>query len=270
MTGTIILIILLVLGLGILGWIFIKKLPQLRMVDPSTARESRSRQLKYEIMRQRVERAGGKQVNKVQKHVLQPIGKGFQDFVRRIAGKLTAVERAYQERRKQSGDTKMDREELQRLVEEGKKLMEEESWERAEKKFIEVISNDSKYVDAYEYLGRLYQYRRDYKLAKQTFQFLQKLSPDDASVIASLGEVEERLGNNARALKYFKEAVELSPKNPKYLDFLISMAIQEGEVSEAQGALDQLGKVNPNNKKIEVFERELKALKKAIKEGKKK
>lgn len=257
MIGTIILIILLVLGLGILGWIFIRKLPQIRMVDPSTSRESRSRALKYEIMRQRVERGTGKQMEKVQKSVIDPIGKGMQGFVRSIAGRLTAVERSYQERRKQSGDSNVSKEQLDKLVEDGKALMEEELWDRAEKKFIEVISNDPKHVDAYEYLGRLYQYKKDYKLAKQTFMFLKKLVPEDASVIASLGEVERKLGNGPRALKYFQQAVKLSPKNPKYLDFLATAAIEEKDASEAQSAVDALKTVNPENKKIEEFEKQI-------------
>lgn len=264
MIGTVILIILLVLGLGTLGWIFLRKLPQIRMVDPSTSRESRSRALKYEIMRQRVERGTGKQMEKVHKGVIEPIGKGMQGLVRSIAGKLTAVERSYQERRKQSGESNVTKDQLDKLVEEGKKLMDEELWDRAEKKFIEVISNDPKHVDAYEYLGRLYQYRKDYKLAKQTFLFLKKLVPRDASVIASLGEVERKLENGPRALKYFQQAVKLSPKNPKYLDFLATAAIEEKDVAEARSAVDALKQVNPENKKIEEFERQATELQKSL------
>lgn len=258
MIGTIILIVLLVIGVGILGWIFFKTLPQLRMLDPSTSRDTKSRALKYEIMRQRVERAGGKHIEKVHKNVIHPIGKGFQDAVRTFAGKLTAVERKYQERRKQTGESTLTKEQLAQFVEEGKRLMDEEMWDRAEKKFIEVISNDPKHVDAYEYLGRLYQYKKDFKLAKQTFQFLNKLSPENASVIASLGEVEEKLNNPEKAHKYFAQAVELSPKNPKYLDFFIESAIDLGHRDEAWEGLEKLRGANPENQKIDEFAAQIK------------
>ena len=264
MTLTIILVVIVVFGLGILGWIFFKKLPKVRMVNPSTVKESRSRALKYEIMRQRVERSTGKQMQKVHKSVFQPIGTKFQNAVRGIAGKLTAVERSYQERRHKTNETKADDIYLSKLVSEGKKLMDKELWDRAEKQFIEVISNDPKHKDSYEHLGRLYFLKKDYKSAKQTFVFLKKLAPLDASVVASLGEVEQRLGGGARAFKYFQQAVELSPKNPKYLDFLITAAIEKKDLAVSKETLEVLKEVNPDNKKIETFEGQVRDLKKQL------
>ena len=254
---TVLLIILLLLSLAILGWLLWKKWPQLLIVDPASSKESRSKQLKYELMRQRVERASGKQVEALNKGVFQPIGKGVQNLFRRVAGKLTAVERSYQERQKKEVGSKMDPETMKRLMSEGKKFMDEESWDEAEKRFIEVISNDAKNVEAYEKLGRLYLYKKDYELAGQTFQFLTKLSPEDPSVIAALGEVEVRLGNDKKAYTQFKKAHKLSPNNPKYLDFFIESAIAVREKLEAYDALEQLKKVNPQNKKIESFTKQI-------------
>ncbi len=268
MTAIIIVIIILVLGLGLLLWIFFKKLPQLRMLDPDSLKDAKAKKLKYDIMRQRVERASSKQLEGFQKYVLQPIGKGLQGVVRRVAGKLTAVERSYQEKRLKSGEVTMDKAELDAMVDEGKKLLKEEEYDRAEKRFIEVISHDAKNVRAYEYLGRLYQYKKDLALAKQTFQFLQKLSPDDASVIASLGEVEEASGNMDKALKHYQKAVDLSPKNPKYLDFLIDSLLEKQDIVDAQEKIAQLREANPENKKIEEFEERLSELKKMLVKGK--
>ena len=258
MLGNIILIILVLLGVVILAWICFRKLPQLRMLDPSTAKGAQSRQLKYQIMRQRVERASGKQADLVHSKFVSPIGKGMQSIVRGLAGKLTAVERSYQERQRMVTDKEVDKDALSKIVEDGKRLMDEELWDRAEKRFIEVISSDPKNVEAYECLGRLYECKKDYKLAKQTFQFLKKLAPNDASVIASLGEVEKKLGNGIRALKYFQQAVKISPRNPKYLDFMITSAIEEEDFDQADDGLKVLKEVNPNNKKIDEFKRQIK------------
>ena len=133
----------------------------------------------------------------------------------------------------------------------------EEEFDKAEKKYIEVISYDPKFVPAYEYLGRLYLRRKDYDLARETFSFLVKLSPKDASVTASLGEVEDALGNLELAFEYYKKASSLSPKNPKYLDFFIESAIETGNKYEANLALDRLREVNPDNNKIDDFEEQI-------------
>lgn len=262
MVWTIVLGIVFLGALASLIWLIWKKWHQLKIVDPDTSPLSQSRRLKYEIMRKRVERAGEKHFKKVQSGVFKPVGQGVQNTFRKIAGKLTAVERRYQEKKRETNG--YDQTTLATLLEEGKRLMDQEAWERAEKKFIEVISHDAKNVEAYEYLGRLYQHKKDYDLARKTFLFLKKLSPDDPSVITSLGEISMERGEKKRAFNYFKKAATLSPKNPKYLDFLIRSAIDQKDLHEAQGALDRLTEVNPDNKKIAAYELEIKELRQSL------
>ncbi len=252
------LISLLILGLLTLIWLFWKKIPQLRILDPESLPEERTKRLKHDLIRQRVTRAGSKPLGSINKQVVKPLGTGLQNFFRRVAGKLTAVERRYQEKQKQTSTGKYKKEALHDLVEEGKKLMDEELWDRAEKKFIDVIGVDSKNIESYESLGRLYLAKKDYQSAKETFEFLAKLSKGDPSVIASVGEVAEKLGEDEVAFRNFKKAVELSPKNPKYLDFLITAAIKVKDWHEAQSAIDRLKEVNPDNNKIAAFEAEIK------------
>lgn len=259
---TIILTVVIVAGLALIGFVVWRKLPQVRMIDPSTDKESVSRQKKYDIMKGRLERAGGKQFDSLNKSVLKPLGTGFQNFVRRVAGKLTAVERKYQAKQKEIRPSSYTHKELDALVEEANALVDNDEFDKAEKKYIEIISYDAKFVPAYEYLGRLYLRRKDFDLAKETFAFLAKLSPKDASVITSLGEVEEALGNTEAAFEFYKKASALSPKNPKYLDFLIESAIETGNKYEANQALDRLREVNPDNQKIDEFEDQIKNISK--------
>ena len=259
------LIVIIVLAVLVLLWVIWKKLPQLKILDPQSLADDKTKGLKHEIIRKRVERSGSKHLETVKKQVLNPAGSAVQNFVRRVAGKLTAVERRYQEKQRQTGEVVLDKVAIQELIDEGEKLMEEEAWDRAEKKLIEVIGVDAKNVEAYELLGRLYLYKKDLPLAKETFEFLAKLSKDDPSVIAIIGEVETMLGEHAKAFKHFQQAVELSPKNPKYLDFLISSAIENKDVHEATSTLDRLREVNPENKKIELFEKRIAAVREATK-----
>ncbi|MFH1631756.1 MAG: tetratricopeptide repeat protein [bacterium] len=252
------LIILIIVGAGALIWLFVKKLPQLRIIDPSSLPESQAKRLKYDLMRQRIERAGARQAKRAQGLVIGPVGKGMQNITRRLIGKLTAVERKYQEKNKLTNGEKIDKNTLAQMIEDARALAGKEEWARAEKALIEVISSDPKNTEAYEELGRLYLIRKNLELAQETFEFLRKLAPDDASVITSLGEVAVRQGKYEEAFGYFAEAIELSPKNPKYLDFYIDSAIEVGKTHEAQAALDQLAGVNPENKKIPIFEERIK------------
>ena len=260
MFTTILLLILFVAGLAVMGWMIWRKLPQLRMIDPSAHQQTQTKKLKNDLMRQRMERVGGKQMDQLKKGVLEPVATIAQRIVRRVAGRLTAVERRYQEKKKETVPTIVTKEELTAMIEEAVTLVDAEEYDRAEKKLIEVISHDAKSVSAYEELGRLYLRKKDHASAKETFTFLLKLSPNDASVTTSLGEVEEALGNDKAAFIYYKEAVRLSPKNPKYLDFLIESALANKDVLEANLALDMLRKTNPKNKKISVFEERIEEL----------
>lgn len=254
------LVILLVCGLGAIGWLFFNKWDQLKLLDTESLPDLQSKKLKYEILRQRIERTGTQYAKKAQQDILKPVGTFAQDFIRRMAGKLTAAERSYQKKKQASGVEGKDPETIKKLMREAEKFIDDELYDRAEKTLIEIVSADPRNVEAYELLGRLYLTKKDFELAKETFVFIKKLSPDDSSVIASIGEVEEKLGNLENAFGYFKKAHELSPNNPKYLDFFIDSAINIGDVHEAMTALDKLSEVNPENKKIEEFEKRIEAI----------
>jgi len=259
--GTLFLLLVLLVGVLLLGWLLISKLPQLRMLDPSTVRELQEQALKAKLMRERIERAGRKRFEQAQKLFFKPTGRMLQDGFRRFAGKLTAVERRYQQKKK-TADSKLTPADLSRMVKEGRDFIAREEWDSAEKRFIEVISNDPKNVEAFECLGRLYFKRKDHTLAKQTFEYLLKISPNDASVLVSLGELALLDGKPQKAFSCFQKATEKRDKNPRYLDFLIQSAISMGDVHESRQALDRLRAVNPENKKIEEFEKRIAEIRK--------
>lgn len=254
MIWNIILIVLLAACVGIVAWLGMKKLPELRVVDPASSKEAKSKELKHAILRKRLERISGEHAAALKRNVLVPLGIGIQNAVRRVAGKLTAIERKYAERQKGGGEKLHNPEVLRALVREAETLMDEQHYEAAEKKLIEVVSHDPKNIPAYERLGHLYLATKDFAGAAETFRFLTRLSPKDASVLASLGEVADAEGRVDEARGYYKQALDLSPNNPKYIDFYISAVIASGDVHEATSALEHLRDVNPDNQKIPEFE----------------
>lgn len=254
MIWNVILIVVLVVCVAVVMWLGVKKLPELRVVDPSSSKEAKAKELKHTILRKRLERIGGERAAALRRNVFTPIATGLQNVVRRAAGKLTAIERTYVERQKGGGEKLHNPEVLRALVREAEELIDNERYEAAEKKLIEVVSHDPKNIPAYEHLGHLYLVTKDFAGARETFQFLTRLSPRDASVLASLGEVADAEGRHEDARGFYKQALDISPKNPKYIDFYISAAIEGGDVHEATTALEHLRESNPENQKIAEFE----------------
>lgn len=253
----IVLIVILVLCLGTLVWFGLKKLPEIRVVDPSSSKESKARHIKYEILRKRLERLGSERAGSLKRAVLGPVGRRIQEGFRVAAGKLTALERKYAARQKEGGEQAHNPEVLRTMVREAQELMDDDRLDAAEKKLIEVVSHDPKNAAAYEHLGRLYLLKKDYAGAKETLTFLSRLAPTDASVLAALGEVAEAEDDMVTARGYYGEALALSPNNPKYIDFAIAACIATEDVHAAQTAIDHLREVNPENQKISEFEEQL-------------
>ena len=250
---TIVFLSLLGLGLLVLVWIALRKLPQLKIVDPSTSKEAKTKGVKYDILRKRLERVSSEKAESVRKQVGGPF-RWLQNVVRRTAAKLAAIERSYAEKQKSPTRRKLNAQELRRMVDEARVLLDQGDYDDAEKKLVEVLSMDPKNTDAYEYIGRLYILTKNIENAKEAFKYLQKLSPQDASVLASLGEIATLENDVDGAFTYFSRAKNISPNNPKYLDFFIDAAINKGDVMEATIALNHLREVNPDNQKIKVFE----------------
>lgn len=253
MIVTIVLLSLLGLGVLLLLWIAVRKLPQLKIVDPSTSKAEKAKGVKYDILRKRLERVSGEKVASVRKQMSGPFT-WLQNGVRRTAAKLAAIERSYADRQKSSTRRKPNAQELRRMVDEASRLLDDERYDDAEKMLVEVLSMDPKNKDAYEYIGRLYILTKNIENAKEAFKYLHKLAPQDASVLASLGEIAVLENDPDEAFTYFSRAKNISPNNPKYLDFFIEAALKKGDAMEATIAINHLREVNPDNQKIEIFE----------------
>lgn len=249
---------LLVVALAALGYLIalaLRKAPQLSIVDPMSSREAKSRERKHAILEERMTRQLQTHTQVFWRKILRPVIKQAQDAFRRLAGKLTAIERRYAER--QHGGGVMDATGLKKMIEDAKFALAHDRYDRAEEMLIAVVSHDPKNTEAYEVLGRMYLVQGQYNEAKESLEFLAKLSPKDPSVMVALGEVYEALGDKKTAFRFYEKGKEASPNNPKYLDFFIESAIEVGEFYEAQQGIDHLKQVNPENQKIETFEKML-------------
>ncbi len=169
------------------------------------------------------------------------------------------------------------------LVAEAKKLIDTEQYKEAEAKYIEAISLDSKYAEAYEGLADLYIETKDHEHAEEILQYLIKmhaspevpesgshqsgegtpvsLNKELADYHVELGEIYMATDRRTEALQNFQEASKLEPNNPRVLDQLIQAAISLKAKDTAKEYYTKLKEVNPENEKLKEFQTAIKQLK---------
>ena len=258
--STLIPLLLISASLVAIGVIVMRRFPQLRILDPKTFAKTRTKQLKQALLTKRLERIGGTYARAL-KAIVAPGGRVMKIGLHVAVEKLASLEEHYQKMKRQAeGPHAVDASSIKKFIEEGVKLVKEERYGEAEKRFIEVLSHDPKNVGAYEQLGTLYLVIKQLEQAEEALKFALKIHPKDASVLTRLGEVEMAREHFAKAKEYFAKAIEKRPHNPRYLDFFIEAAIEAGEGPEARHGLEKLRAVNPENKKLAEFAERIIAL----------
>ena len=252
------LLVLLASGL-VIGWFAVRHFSQLRVLNIETSAKERNRKMKEELILRRFANRGGKPVV-ILGNLMKAGATQLRRAGRRAVHKLRDLESQYQTVEKQVKGVKLTRDQLQKMVEAANTLVRQEKYSQAEKKFIEIISLNPRYSEAYEYLGRLYTRRKEYEQALQSLSFAKKIDPENPSIMASLGELYESNGQFQKALEQFEEAVEMRPGNPKYIDGMLEAALSAKNLTAAERALELLKEANPENQKIGSFEERIQAL----------
>jgi tetratricopeptide (TPR) repeat protein len=248
---------LLIIGCGGVGFIIVRKFPQLSIIKVETVKSEREARTKKNILIKRLKRIRGKWFVGLVK-VLSPIGRLIKSRAIKIHDRALHLEKQYKEMQPKKEDVSGVK--LETLMEEAEKLVEDENWKDAEQKYLQAVSLDYKNPVPYEGLGDVYLNKKEFKEAKETFEFVAKLNPGKASVYVSLTEAALGLGDIEKAIEYLSTALEIEPNNPKHLDFLIEVGIMGKNYRVARNALDKLREVNPENQKIKDFEIRLKEI----------
>jgi tetratricopeptide (TPR) repeat protein len=284
---------IITLSLGGVLVIILRKFPQLARVDVSTIPFEREAEKKKELLEKRVEeeqREIQKKLRKGFEPVRKAWGQ-LQLRFRIFVGKINKL--WYHEHAKNVvvPSVSLSREEREQkfdsLLQEAEEHAKNGKFDLAEGLFIAAIKLRPHSVPAYRGLADTYLARESFEEAKQTFKFLLQLSPDDDSIAGKLGEIAEVQGRLEEAIGYLQQAVvmndsssarfchlaellvkvnqpqiakeailsalELEPKNPKYLDLLTEIAILVPDRPLALKAYKELRLVNPNNQKLDYF-----------------
>jgi tetratricopeptide (TPR) repeat protein len=259
---------LLIISIIVILIIFIRKFPDLVLVDVNSIPEEREKQLKDKLLADRLQRRASGFFGRFL-FVFQAIGGFFSAILRSMKNKIQDWEHRYRFRYKPVMKNSDMKDKVNVLLEKATQLFDLDKHDESERVFLEVINLDKYNVEAYRGLGRLYYRLKEYQQSKEIFQFALKLCVENkknlenvndcdvAQLAYHLGLVCKALDDIRGAINYFKQALEKEENSPKYLDALLEMAIMAENKKLAQETFEKLKEVNPQNTKLEELQAQI-------------
>lgn len=265
-------LVIILISFFIIIVIILKKFPALASLDTANIKAEREAKIKEQIISGRLKRKTVHFLAKIKKW-LYPLGRGFGNFLNYLYKRLQELKERYKNEQIISSPDDSAKE-VEILFREAEDFSGEEEWSEAEKRLIKILSLDSKNIAAFKALGEIYIKRKSYEEAEQTFKHILKLYGAESEKEIALSEDSQyRLeagriyfclanvclaaGKNEEALRYIKEAVGLEENNPRYLDSLLEISIINKDKVSALDAHKKLKEVNPENKKLLEFKRQI-------------
>lgn len=291
-----ILIIIIILAAIIIVRLLFKKFPHLANVNANNLPEVRAQRQKKMILQNRLQRFSNQFLEKF-KDWLEPWQDKVNSFFRERYHNLKNLERDLKQRGQEELHTLVSHSQaLEEMLTEARQCVNSEDYSRAEDILIDVLSKDEHNIEAYKLLAEIYRLRKEYEQARETLEYLLKLTHDsDPSVYYSLADIAKQRGNLKQAAEDYLKSISLSednylyflslaevyieldspekalaagqralilaPNNPKILDFLINLCIIIQDKALAGQYLAKLREVNPENNKLLDFSEKIDALK---------
>jgi len=258
----IILIVIILACIATIVFIFVNKLPDLKLLDTTTLHEERSLVAKKKIVAERLSRKAveaKKRVGSIAKPTVNRVSDAFKNF----HDKILEMNDNYIREKQGEKTNAIKKPTYRELLKKAQESFDYGDFDESENCYIEILSHDRKNVEAYERLSEIYAAKKEYGNAEETLKFIvkvlqERLAKGDsleykhklAVVYEELGTIYRHLEEDKKALENFKMAVETEPRNPKYLDELLEISIIVKDKKLALETLHQLKETDPDNKKI--------------------
>ncbi|MDO8505256.1 MAG: hypothetical protein Q7S48_01585 [bacterium] len=244
-----IVIAIILAAIAVIGIIAVRKFPQLASMNIEQSPAEKLKRVKEKIAIKRIMR----QIKIVKKKVVTPENWARVKYVVRDAyQKLKLLEEKYKVHTSEG--------KIQLFLKRGRGALADDL-ELAEQCFLDVITLDPRNLESYESLLQIYLSKRQVQEAVELLDFLVKLnSGSSGRYLFEVAGALLRSGDSKGAWQYGVQAGSFEPTNPKYLDFLLELAILEKHKREGEKYLEELREVNPENGKIEEFEKRLGAI----------
>ena len=283
MLANILSIVILLACLAALFLIVSKKFEVLASIDVNSLPDEKVSEVKYKLIRDRIYRRLFSW-QKTLSFLITPVTKFLStkfSWLDKASKKLQLLKTVYHKSKTVGGYDANDSQEVsqtptEKLLTEGSESLENDDLAVAEDRFLAMLKLDSKMVPAYEGLSQIYIKEHEWDQAKDVLicackllkQQLHKSKDQDkvetqhklVNLQHDLCNVYLQLGNKTSSLAVIKEALEIQPNSPKLLDQQLELYIKLGQRLKGEDALDDLKKANPDNNKLEEFDKRLKEL----------
>lgn len=243
-----------VFAASLVGLLFLiyKKLGRLSEL-PHQPRSNFSQLKKNQMIHVRFNRVWQEKLNRVS-ILFKPLSIKSQQLFHRVYSRVQELEGKHRSPIAQPVAVDGEKDKYQKTIWEAGELVNQNRFDEAEKKYIQVITWDHKNVQAYKGLAELYWLEKDYDLARSTFEHLLKLTHQDGEIYWKLGSLAMEQGDMEKGYERLNEAFEAAPNNPKYIDSLLEACILLGNKDFAWRLVARLKEANPENKKLSEFE----------------
>jgi len=261
-------LILIILSALVILIIIVRKFPALAILNVVNIPGEEEAKFKHKIIKARVERDLTRWSGFLGRAWL---------FLKRHFGAFLRAQQASLEKMKVSYNTRIKvpwlerQKRIHKLLLAAQEFLKKEDENLAEKKLVEIISLDQKNLKAFFLLADLYVGQKKWSEARQTYEYALKLAreqdqTESAKEITSqeiyfaLAKLEKVVDNLESALENIREALELEPNNPRYLDLVLDLSIMRKDKKLAQEFWHKLVSINPENHKLAEWEKSIKNL----------
>lgn len=265
--------VIIIINLGIIAFIIIKKFPELASLDLENIQSERETKFKNQILSNRLKRSFSNIFFNTLK-IGEPLFKFIRNFFQKKYQNLIDYKERYSREMQLQKIDKKSR--IEKLFEEVDQYLSSNDLDNVEKNLIEIVGMDSKNIKAFQYLGKVYFDKKNYLEAKQTYEHALKLLEQtelkslDGSNPENSYEIAKTLENIAIAAKMLddpktafdniEKALKIDTNNPRLLDYKFELCIILKDKGSALDALKKMKEVNSENKKIKEMERQLKEI----------
>lgn len=269
-------LILILVSLSIIITIVVRKFSVLANLDIDSIQAEREVKFKEQIIGNRLKRNYSKYYSKIMR-VISPIAGFFGELLKKQYHKLIEIKETPTIVEKSNIISEKS---IDILFTEAQEHIKKDELDVAEQKLIEIIGRDSKSIQAFVELGKLYFERKNNNEAEQTMIHALKLMEKEydllvqadqekdqekvnelknqiASIYFDLSLVNRAQESNEKAIANIDKALKIEPNNPRYLDTKLEISIIKKDKILAQTTYERLQEANPENQKLEDIKKQI-------------
>ncbi|MBM3204806.1 hypothetical protein FJZ48_02380 [Candidatus Uhrbacteria bacterium] len=222
---------------------------ELRLLNPLSIKEERERQQRDTLIQRRFERLHADKIKPFQR-LVERLKQAARKQYHRAYERLQAFEALYKNIKQPfSAIAPSTRDRIQTLLRDARSLMRDLKWADAERRYLEVLSIDTRQAEAYRGLGEIYLKQKLYPQAKETFEFLIKMKEADDGTYAGLADIAEELDQVEEAEDMRLKAVEHSPRQAYRHAQLAEFYLEQGEPAKAWPSAKRASDLEPMSAK---------------------